>query len=41
MVLLAPCFGYNAIDSFKKEPAGYLKNELAKVGVYATGTSTW
>ena len=41
VILLAPCFGYSASGESKSDPAGYIKNELAKVDVFATGTSTW
>ena len=47
VVLLAPCFGYSGGETKASTTksniyaAGYLKDELAKIGIYATGTSTW
>ena len=47
VVLLAPCFGYSSSGATKQsaggalEAAGYIKGELASIGIYATGTSTW
>ena len=48
VVLLAPCFGLSGEGQGKKSDgdseifkAGYLKNELAKMDIYATGWLTW
>ena len=47
LVLLAPCFGYSTGGETKAsaggalEAAGYIIGELANIGIYATGTSTW
>ena len=48
VVLLAPCFGISGDGSTKKDSinsdvyaAGKLREELEKLGIYATGTLRW